>query len=80
MAHNSDDLLKLLVRDAEVQGLPDDTVYSFGFWRTHAPSEPRGAHYVPETSTFHPRLRVTLGEIREACGAPVPAEVRKETP
>ena len=70
MAHNSDDLLKLLVRDAEVQGLPDDTVYSFGFWKKSA----------PDHDQFHARLRVTLGEIREACGAPVPDEVRKETP
>lgn len=74
MAYSANVMLMLLVRDAERQGLPGNTVYSFGYWQNI------GSLDNPERA-FNPRLRVTLDEIREACSVkpddpPVPGEVR----
>jgi len=62
------ELLALVIRDAEQRGLPDETVFSIGWWA------PMTAVDLPQ---FHPQLRLTLGEIRTAAAsrpsAPDPA-------
>lgn len=62
MAHTAQELLTLVVRGAEQRGLPDNTVYSIGFWV--APNENDDSPFA--TPQFNAQLKLTLGEIREA--------------
>lgn len=51
-------LLALFLRSADTEpGLTDETVCSFGWWKT-IPGD--------EFPTFHARIKVTLGELRLA--------------